>query len=109
MPPRKQQPKNTRTLQTPQKTDTPDFIRLFRLHKYYNDRFADLAGSGQALGLDMPISYYLEANPRRVSVKFFHELLHQRLGLSITRISDIIGHILRVGNLDMCSLPAMIN
>ena len=133
MPPLKQQPKNLQNQQYQQnpkttidtsnigigisigttggkkhKAETPDFIRVFRLHKYYNDRFEDFKGSGPALGLDMPVSYYLDANPRRVSVKFFYELLHQRLGLSITRISEIVGQILRVGNLDLCSLPALI-
>ena len=88
--------------------DNPDFKRLMTIYKYYDTRFCRLKGHSPRLSPHMPSTYWIDNDPSRISFIFLHDWLHRKVGLSITRISDILSKVIQINNLDICSVPAMI-
>ena len=99
MPPRKQ--KTT-------ENDNPDYKRLMGIYKYYDGRFCRLKGHSISIPPKMPRNYYVDNDSSRVSFTFLHDWLHKKVGLSITRIGDILSKVIQINDLAVCSVPAII-
>lgn len=91
------------------KTENREYKNIYKIYKYYDSKIPELNGHAPGFNILLSELYFQNGNKNRLSVEFMYDFLHNRLGLSSSKISNIVSQILQIKNLEHCSFQAIIN